>query len=186
LIEPLQVAALVTAFDDEQEPAAQKSRELILQMLEHTPAPFSRKQFQPGHITCTGLVLHPERDAILLVHHRRLDRWLLPGGHVETSDAQIWDTARREVTEETGALLAPADQPPLVGVDIHGIPPGRGEPFHLHHDLIFGFHATSVEIGATEEVRSVLWCEPGEWDYYDVPLNIRLARQRMPLPRAIR
>ena len=78
-------------------------------------APFSREQFNPGHITCTGLVLHPERDAILLVHHHRLKRWLLPGGHVEPQDVEIWDTARREVEEETGAVLLGGRGPTLRG-----------------------------------------------------------------------
>lgn len=173
MIEARQVAALVASFHDEQDQAAEKSRELVLQMLEHSAAPFSRRQFKPGHITCTGLVLDPERKSILLVHHRRLDRWLLPGGHVERKDGEIWETARREVSEETGAKLNSSSPSPLVGIDVHGIPPGRGEPFHLHHDLIFGFQATSTEASPTEEVRSVAWCEVADWQRYNVPASIR-------------
>jgi 8-oxo-dGTP pyrophosphatase MutT (NUDIX family) len=176
------VAALVASFHDERDQAAEKSRGLVLQLLEHTPAPFSRRQFKPGHITCTGLVLDPDRKSFLLVHHRRLDRWLLPGGHVERSDAQIWDTACREVAEETGALLAPSQQPLLVGVDVHGIPPGRSEPFHLHHDLIFGFQAGSIEVAPTKEIRSVAWCEVGDWERYGLPDSIRLSALRALLP----
>jgi 8-oxo-dGTP pyrophosphatase MutT (NUDIX family) len=174
-----QVAALVASFRDEQDQAGEKSRDLVLQMLEHTAAPFSRRQFKPGHITCTGLVLDPERKSFLLVHHRRLDRWLLPGGHVERKDSEIWETARREVSEETGVALAPSLQPRLVGVDLHGIPPGRGEPFHLHHDLIFSFQATSTEVSPTEEIRSIAWCEVGDWEGYSVPASIRLSVLRV-------
>ena len=36
--------------------------------------------------------------------------------------------------------------PLLVGIDVHGIPPGRREPFHLHHDLIFAFRALSASV----------------------------------------
>jgi 8-oxo-dGTP pyrophosphatase MutT (NUDIX family) len=173
LIDPRQLSRLVAAF-----PEDQKSRELVLQLLEYTPAPFSRAQFEPGHITCTGLVLHPAGDAILLVHHRRLDRWLLPGGHVEPEDAEIWDTARREVREETGAQLLPEAAPGMAGIDVHGIPPRRKEPFHLHHDLIFTFHAASPEIAPTEEVRRAVWCSMDDWDRYDLPLSIRLSARR--------
>ncbi len=132
----------------------------------------------PGHITCTGLVLHPSNNAFLLVYHRRLERWLLPGGHVEPADSEIWDTARREVIEETGAVLNGPDRPPLVGIDVHGIPPGRREPFHLHHDLIFVFKAQSPEVQPTEEVRRVEWCDLDSFDRFDLPASIRLCAAR--------
>jgi 8-oxo-dGTP pyrophosphatase MutT (NUDIX family) len=165
------VTELVSAFSQDS-----KSRELVLQLLEHTPAPFSRAQFAPGHITATGLVLHPDRNAFLLVHHKRLDRWLLPGGHVERDDPSIEHTARREVVEETGAVLS-TDPAPLAGIDVHGIPAGKGEPYHLHHDLIFAFRATSAEVAPTEEVRQVVWCEIAHWDGFGLPGSIRQAAQ---------
>jgi 8-oxo-dGTP pyrophosphatase MutT (NUDIX family) len=169
------VARLVEAFDDDGDASAMKSRELVLQLLEYTPAPFSRAQFIPGHITSTGLVLHPQHDVFLLVEHHKLNRWLLPGGHVEPEDSEIWDTARREVIEETGATLAPAAQPELVGIDVHGIPPSRRQPFHLHHDLIFAFRATSPELQVNGEVRAVEWCKAGDWERRDLPHSIRLS-----------
>jgi 8-oxo-dGTP pyrophosphatase MutT (NUDIX family) len=76
-----------------------------------SPAPVV---FTPGHVTCTGVVLSPRRKRVLLVHHRRLDRWLLPAGHVESADGTAAYTAAREVLEETGAQLA-AVPPRLVG-----------------------------------------------------------------------
>jgi 8-oxo-dGTP pyrophosphatase MutT (NUDIX family) len=174
LIDPRQLYDFVAAFPDDA-----KSRELVLQLLRHTPAPFSREQFQPGHITCTGLVLHPQEDAFLLVHHRRLDRWLLPGGHVEPEDAEIWQTAGREVLEETGARLVSNGIPRLIGIDVHGIPPRRKEPFHLHHDLIFSFRAASADVAPTEEVRRAAWCSTDDWDRYDLPFSIRTCARRV-------
>jgi 8-oxo-dGTP pyrophosphatase MutT (NUDIX family) len=163
-------------------PEDEKSRELVLQLLIHTPAPFSRAQFIPGHITSTGLVLHPHRNAFLLVLHRRLNRWLLPGGHVEPEDAEIWDTSRREVIEETGAVLCES-VPFLVGIDVHGIPPGRREPFHLHHDLIFAFRAASPDLARTKEVREVAWCDLENVSRYDLPSNIlRCAARALSAP----
>src|ERR1700694_1010927 len=96
---------LATSFKPS--PEEEKTRELILALLEHTAAPFSRGQFHPGHITCTALVLHPDGQRVLLVHHHRLRRWLLPGGHVEESDSTLLDTARREAVEETAVRIAP-------------------------------------------------------------------------------
>ena len=106
MIEPSNVAALLEQSDFAADGEAVKSRDLILMLLEHSPAPFSRAQFTPGHITSSGLVLARDGESVLLVHHRRLDRWLLPGGHVEPEDAAIEEAARREVVEETGVALA--------------------------------------------------------------------------------
>jgi 8-oxo-dGTP pyrophosphatase MutT (NUDIX family) len=179
MIDPPIVAALVRAFHDPTDGAALKSRELMLTLLECSSDPFSRAQFTPGHITCTGLVLAPDHQSVLLVHHRRLDRWLLPGGHVEPTDAEIWDTARRELIEETGAVLAPDHAPRLAGLDVHGIPAGKGEPYHLHHDLLFHFRATADELRVSEESRAVVWCSPAEFGRYSVPDNVRRAYRRL-------
>jgi 8-oxo-dGTP pyrophosphatase MutT (NUDIX family) len=178
MIESASVAALLGTFDPADDGDAAKSKELILALLARSPEPFSRRQFNPGHITCTGLVLSSERDRILLVLHRRLQRWLLPGGHVEPDDPLIGDAGRREVVEETGAILQVDSSPRLVGVDVHGIPPRRDEPFHLHHDLIFGFQATSDAFHTSEEVREVAWCRAAEFDRYQLPGSIRRSYTR--------
>lgn len=178
MIERADVFALVDAAQFDFDGQAHKSRELILMLLSASPEPFSRHQFTPGHITCTGLVISPDGERVLLVHHRRLDRWLLPGGHVEPEDAAIWETARREVVEETGADLVPQFSAPLVSLDVHGIPARRHEPYHLHHDLIFQFRARSAAIEVSPESRAVAWCAPAEFEAYDIPGNVRRAWMR--------
>jgi 8-oxo-dGTP pyrophosphatase MutT (NUDIX family) len=173
------VADLVRAFSDPTDGAALKSQELILMILDCTPDPFSRGQFTPGHITCTGLVLAPDLERVLLIHHRRLDRWLLPGGHVEPDDAAISDAARREVIEETGAQLIPCDAAPLAGLDVHGIPAAKGEPYHLHHDILFHFRAATDQTQVSPESHAVIWCAPSDFDRYQLPDNVRRAYARM-------
>ncbi len=173
------VITLASSFSDPSDGEAFKSRELVLMLLEGTPAPFSRDQFTPGHITATGLVLAADEERVLLVHHRRLNRWLLPGGHIEEQDGTPGDAARREVVEETGAALHPAD-PPLAGIDVHGIPAKGGEPYHLHHDLIFLFHATSDRLQVSAESHDVAWCHPRDFERYAVPGNVRRAYRRVP------
>lgn len=182
MMEPADVTALLQQFDPTDDGEAAKSKELVLALLARSPEPFSRRQFNPGHITCTGLVLRPRRDGILLVLHRRLQRWLLPGGHVELDDLRIGDAGRREVVEETGAILRADTAPPLVGVDVHGIPPRRDEPFHLHHDLIFRFDAESDTFHTSEEVREVAWCAVADFDRYQLPGSIRRSFARALAP----
>ena len=174
-----EVAAMVRGLDDPGDGELQKSRDLILMLLAETPAPFSRDQFTPGHITATGLVLAPDGERVLLVHHRRLDHWLLPGGHVEPEDRAIWDTAAREVIEETGASLIDNGVPPLAGLDVHGIPGKGREPYHLHHDLLFHYRAHSDEFRLSAEARAIAWCAPAEFERYALPANIGRAYARV-------
>lgn len=176
MVEPFAVQSLVAGWQDESDGEAWKSRELILQLLKETPYPFARNQFSPGHVTATACVMHPTEPAVLLVHHRRLDRWLLPGGHVELDvDTTIAGSARREAVEETGVVLCTATAPVLVGLDVHAIPGRKKEPFHLHHDLIFRFRAVSAALEGSDEVRATAWCPVERFDEYLLPQPIRRA-----------
>lgn len=172
-----EVARLLARFSTGRDGEAAKSRDLTLSLLAWSPDPFSRKVYTPGHVTCTGVVLSPKRKRVLLVHHNRLDRWLLPGGHCEKADSAIANVAQREVIEETGATLLERGAP-LVGVDVHPIPGNNREPMHLHHDLIFAFQARSARTECSLESRAVAWCEMSEFDRYDLPDPIRKAATR--------
>lgn len=54
-----------------------------------------------GHITTSAAVLSPDLKRMLLIHHRHFNCWLPPGGHYE-GPGSLWDSAAREVAEETG------------------------------------------------------------------------------------
>ena len=175
---------LVRAFHAS--PEEEKSRELILSLLEFTPTPFARDQFDPGHITCTALVLHPNGRQFLVMHHHRHRRWLLPGGHVEETDVTLSDTARREAIEETAVWIEDAGTARLAGMDVHAIPARKGEPFHLHHDLIFSFTADSGNFAVTNEAPQVAWCSLDEFHRYQLPPNIvRAAGRVRPNPSSL-
>ncbi len=169
---------IVLAFDPNYDGLARKSRDLTLDLLRHTSSPFSRHQFEPGHITCTAVVLHPSEARVLLMHHHRLRRWLLPGGHVEPADPSLAYTAAREAHEETAIAIAPDFAPVLVGLDVHGIPPKKSEPFHLHHDLIWLFRAETDRISETDEAPEVVWAARADWDRLQVAESIRNSIQR--------
>jgi 8-oxo-dGTP pyrophosphatase MutT (NUDIX family) len=167
---------LISEWNDPADGEAEKSRALCVGLLRETPAPLSRNQFTPGHITGTACILHPSRNAVLLVHHRKLNRWLLPGGHVEPGiDVNVAETARREAEEEAGVQIDTALPPRLVGIDVHGIPGRKKEPFHLHHDLIFSFRAVSESFLASQEVRGLAWCPLENFDDFLLPNPIRRA-----------
>ncbi|HUI79117.1 MAG TPA: NUDIX domain-containing protein [Bryobacteraceae bacterium] len=179
MIDRQKVAALIRCFSDLADGQTLKSCELAAMLLECSPEPFSRRQYTPGHITCTGLVLAPDGLRMLLVHHARLGRWLAPGGHIEPEDAEIWDGARREVIEETGVELASDGIPRFAGADVHGIPAEGSEPYHLHHDLLFAFHAVSDRFRLSHESLDIAWCAPADFERYQVPANLLRAYARV-------
>jgi len=170
---------IVESFDPGSDGFAGKSRELTLGLLRQTNAPFSREQFTPGHVTCTALVLHPDKSKIVFMYHHRLQRWLLPGGHVEETDISLAAAAAREAAEETLVQIDAGRAARLAGIDVHGIPPGKGEPFHLHHDLIWCFRAATEDIAITDEAPRVLWAEEADWDRLDVADSIRNSIRRL-------
>lgn len=120
----------------------------------------SRKEFR-GHATA-GAILADPMGRVLHIRHLVLDRWLLPGGHLEASDDRLVDAAQRELTEETG--IRAADVAPMglrpVHVDVHGIPANddKGEPEHRHIDFRYLFRTSAdvVEL-QTEEVTAAAW-----------------------------
>lgn len=105
------------------------------------------------HFTATAFVMD-SRKRVLLLWHKRLQRWMPPGGHVDPDETPE-DTARRECKEETGLdveivgdpspdLFAgnPAEGRMLVkplAMLLEEIPesPERGEPAHQHMDFLF-------------------------------------------------
>lgn len=57
-----------------------------------------KKLFSANTVVPRALESAPE---VLLFHHRQLNRWLLPGGHVETTENPV-GAAIREGWTETG------------------------------------------------------------------------------------
>lgn len=111
--------------------------------------PFRRKDPE-GHVTASAVVARPTGHEFLLVFHRKLDRWLQPGGHVEEQDATVLDTALREAREETGisGFEAPLGDS-ILDLDVHAIPAFGADPAHSHFDVRFLLTAGNGAMAAT-------------------------------------
>ncbi len=130
---------------------------------------------RPGHVTGSAWVLSADRQRCLLVHHRKLDRWVQPGGHAD-GDADVLAVAMREAREETGLPdLQPIDvdtgklqdDPCPLDIDIHVIPArfdqdgNMTEDAHEHHDVRFLLAAThDSPVVVSEESHDVRWYRP--------------------------
>ncbi len=134
---------------------AQVPVQRVLGLLDGTDEPFSRYNYEPGHVTGSAFVAHPVGEAVALIHHEKLDLWVQPGGHVEPDDETVEMGARREVAEETGLLgLAPVG---VVDVDVHTFPAHGEQPTHLHFDVRYGFRAVSAELIAGDGAHDARW-----------------------------
>lgn len=132
----------------------ERSRRLMIAVLEQVERPFDRDA-QLTHVTASAVVVGPH--GTLLHVHRRLGRWLQPGGHVDPGEEPA-AAALRETHEETGvAARHPADGPALIHVDAH---PALD---HLHLDLRYLLEAGDEEPhagrGESPQVRWFTWEE---------------------------
>ena len=112
---------------------------------------------RPGHLTASAWVVDPARQHTLLMHHRKLDRWLQPGGHVD-GNHDLLASALREAREETGLQQLVPVSPEIFDVDRHWIPERKAEPGHWHFDMRFLIEADPEEaLTVTSESKELRW-----------------------------
>ena len=105
------------------------------------------------HFTATAFIVD-NKGHTLLLWHKRLKRWMPPGGHVDPDELPE-ETAKRECKEETGLdveivgdaqedlfATCPAEGQMLkkpIAMLLENIPdcPERDEPAHQHMDFLF-------------------------------------------------
>jgi 8-oxo-dGTP pyrophosphatase MutT (NUDIX family) len=126
-------------------PEDEKERLDLLHMRRYAAelaAPFSREQL-PAHFTASAAVVSASGAEVCLVHHKKLQRWLQPGGHVEPGE-HMANAALREAREETALELAlhPRCQQ-AIDVDVHVIPARGTTPEHEHLDVRYLLVASS-------------------------------------------
>ncbi len=122
--------------------------------------PFDRA-IPHAHLTASAFILSSDGNRVLLLHHRKLDRWLQPGGHGEPGESDGETVALREAREETGIaeLRLHPEAPRPMDVDVHQIPARGTEPAHLHLDLRYAVMAeSSVELlRSAKETNALRW-----------------------------
>lgn len=141
------------------DPHEAEALERIRRFLAAPADPFARDNPE-GHITASAVIARPDGSAFLLVHHRKLRRWLQPGGHTEESDASAFETALREAREETGIRSFDASRSDaILDVDVHSIPAHGTDPAHFHHDIryLLTSEETLHSDNAEDPARPMRW-----------------------------
>lgn len=124
-----------------------------------------------GHIVASGIVYAKNEQKFLLIYHNDLKMFLCPGGHIESSDNNPLDAAKREVKEETGIddineVVLSGNKLIPIDIDTHLIPYNERLklPEHYHFDFRYLFTIDSIETVKLDlsEVSKFKWISIAE------------------------
>src|SRR5712691_9286866 len=122
-------------------------------------------------IDFTVAIFVVQKGKFLLIHHKKLDKWLPLGGHIEL-DEEPEQAALREAKEESGLdVELIGDRPPTTGpgtraliaprfLDIHRI-----TDTHEHIGMIYWARPKNGALTlSAEEHHNLLWCSAADLD----------------------
>lgn len=118
------------------------------------------------HFCATACIINPQDEKILFIHHKKLNKWLFVGGHIEPNEDPE-SAVIREAKEETN-----------LDIDLLGERYPRKEDFitpfalqrnivkenHIHMDLFYVAIAKNVELikPKEDEVLNYKWFSKDE------------------------
>lgn len=149
------------------------SLNLLLEQIKKEEASqlISRKNFV-GHITASIFVVTKDKK-VLLLQHKKLNKLLQPGGHIDMTDGSTLDAALRELEEETGLLREQLLHRPLIPgrratpfhIGTHHIPehPAKQESAHYHHDFQYLATVEDEHAVTIDPTESNTW----QWTSWD-------------------
>lgn len=128
-----------------------------------------------GHVTGSAWVLNPARTHTLMLLHRKLNRWLQPGGHAD-GEPDVLQVVLKETSEESGIdpeqirLLSEE----IFDVDIHTVYPSEHDQRHEHFDIRFLVEIDDrLPVPGNSESHQVGWVPLEEVSRYNNALSLR-------------
>jgi len=115
------------------------------------------RELLPGHITGSAWIVDRSYERTLLTHHKKLNKWLQPGGHAD-GVANVAEVAMREAREESGLSDLVMVNDEIFDIDIHLIPARKKEPAHHHYDCRFLIYCRGDEsYTVSSESHDLAW-----------------------------
>jgi len=128
----------------------------FLSLLNNFPNCYERSLLS-GHLTGSGWIVDRKAESVVLLHHKKLNRWLQPGGHAD-GEENICRVSSKEAEEETGLKSLKFFNEDIFDIDIHIIPARKNIRTHYHFDIRFLFIADhSEKIVVSDESNEVAW-----------------------------
>ncbi|OGE30988.1 hypothetical protein A2631_04885 [Candidatus Daviesbacteria bacterium RIFCSPHIGHO2_01_FULL_44_29] len=139
------------------------------------------------HFTATvWIVTNDSPKKVLLLHHKKYNFWLPPGGHIERHENPA-QAAIREVKEETGLVIdipaRPISNVTETGTELplpysmrEFLIPERGdEPEHYHLDVIYRVEVPEQSLTINDESHNIDWFTREEAEALSLFESTRLA-----------
>ena len=148
-----------------------------MQLLKGAQDCFLKNAF-PGHFTGSAWTVNQSFTCTVLVLHRKLGKWVQPGGHAD-GERNLYHVARRELEEETGIMASPGQGVDIFDIDIHFIPAAGEEPPHHHYDIRFLFPVPeALHLRVSEESKDVRWISFDELEQYTIEESVLRMRMK--------
>lgn len=147
---------------------------------------FDRK-LMTGHVSGSAWVVNPARTHVLLLHHRKLNMWLQPGGHAD-GNPDILHVILNETSEETGV---PIEHIHLVDenifdIDVHIVHESPHDIRHTHYDIRFLVEIDdATHIPGNHESHQIGWVALDNVSRFNNALSLyRLVRKTLGLSKS--
>ena len=114
--------------------AVESFQKQMLDLLDLSGEDSLNRNHPKAHFTCSAFIFS-EQGQCLALFHKKLQRWLQPGGHVEYKDQTPLAAALREAQEESYLMDLVPLYPFPIDLDIHRIPARKDEAEHFHYDI---------------------------------------------------
>lgn len=131
------------------------------------PLPATKKGDK--HFTATvWVVTNKPPKKVLLLHHKKHNVWLPPGGHIERDENPV-QAAIREVKEETGLTIdipthpitnmseTAIELPVPYSLREFLIPEWGDQPEHYHLDIMYKVEVPYQKISVSDESHQIGW-----------------------------
>ena len=129
------------------------------------------------HFCASVILIDPETKKILLVHHKKFDKWVQPGGHIEEEETPE-ECAMREAYEETGIKVK------LIGerfpreddfIKPLAVQKNRNKEGYLHIDFVYlAIPLTSEIDNSNPENTAVAWFSRNDLENISVFNDIKI------------
>ena len=152
-----EIEAFQTASSDQR-----KAKKQLLAALEESGEVLFSRDREDIHLTVGALVLTPDLQKTLMVHHLIYDAFSWTGGHADGA-MDLLTKAMEETKEETGIKTLWCYTPDILGIYVLPVPAhekwGQLIPAHLHFVIAYGLIAPEKQklTVKPDENKAVAW-----------------------------